>query len=124
VIAHHYEIRDWTWRAGWSPRHAIQLGGLGVDLFFVLSGFLITGILLDTRSRSEYFRTFMLRRTLRIFALYYAALVVILVLVPLTLPAQFPGTPGAVQVWYWGYLANFLLAAKGWGASAALGAHF
>jgi peptidoglycan/LPS O-acetylase OafA/YrhL len=126
VMAEHYEIRDWPWRAGFqSPVwHAIQLGGVGVDLFFVLSGFLITGILLDTRSRSDYFRTFMLRRALRIFPLYYAALVVIFVLVPLTLPAEFPGTPDAVQLWYWSYLVNFLLAAKGWAAGAPLGAHF
>jgi peptidoglycan/LPS O-acetylase OafA/YrhL len=125
VMAEHYEIRDWPWRAGWSPVwHGIQLGGIGVDLFFVLSGFLITGILLDTRSRSDYFRTFMLRRALRIFPLYYVALVIIFVLVPLALPTQFPGTPAAVQIWYWSYLANFLLAGWGWAAGAPLGAHF
>jgi peptidoglycan/LPS O-acetylase OafA/YrhL len=104
VMAEHYEIRDWPWRAGWSPVwHAIQLGGSGVDLFFVLSGFLITGILLDTRSRSDYFRSFMLRRALRIFPLYYAALVVIFVFVRLAMSAQFSSTPAAVQVWYWSY---------------------
>jgi peptidoglycan/LPS O-acetylase OafA/YrhL len=46
------------------------------------------------------------------------------VLVPLALPAQFPGTPGTVQVWYWTYVANFKLAAGGWAAGAPLGAHF
>jgi peptidoglycan/LPS O-acetylase OafA/YrhL len=68
----------------------------GVDLFFVLSGFLITGILLETRDSPSYFGTFYARRALRIFPLYFAY---VLVAVALVRPA------GAW--WYFTYLTNW-----------------
>jgi len=55
-------------------RHNLTLGGTGVDLFFVLSGFLIGGILMDNRGGENYFKSFYIRRLCRIIPLYYLCL--------------------------------------------------
>jgi peptidoglycan/LPS O-acetylase OafA/YrhL len=93
--------------AGW--------GQYGVDLFFVLSGFLITGILVDARERPDYFRNFFVRRVLRIFPLYYAVLAFLFVVLP-RVPGIISPTLDelrAHQGWAWLYVVNVYLAWKG-----------
>lgn len=58
-------------------------GWIGVDLFFTLSGFLITGILYDTRADSHYFKRFFARRSVRIFPIFYLVFTIFLILTPI-----------------------------------------
>lgn len=91
-------------------------GWVGVDLFFVLSGFLITGILLDTKGSRGYFRTFYIRRTLRIFPLYYFFVALVLVM-PVAVGIGVPGVREMVHdtaAWYLTYTSNILIASRGW----------
>lgn len=60
-----------------------QRGWVGVDIFFVLSGFLITGILYDTRDDSHFFKRFFVRRAVRIFPVFYLTVALLLLLTPL-----------------------------------------
>jgi len=85
---------------------------LGVETFFVISGFLITGILLDNRSdtaRSSILKQFYIRRFLRIFPLFYAA-----ILVGLLLQAD---SMGETWCWHVSYLSNIYFYLFGWHGS-------
>jgi peptidoglycan/LPS O-acetylase OafA/YrhL len=92
-----------------------QLGWMGVDLFYVLSGVLITGILLETKERPHYFRNFLMRRFLRIWPIYYLNLLLFFVAAPLLLDAvpQELQSMRDKQAWFWLYGANWLFAREG-----------
>ena len=95
----------------------LMLGWTGVDLFFILSGFLIVGILLDEKGHARYFRSFYVRRVCRILPLYYGVTVAYLLL----------NRSGWIQSGWlfanilpeWSYLTftqNFFMHEAGWGA--------
>ena len=93
-------------------------GWVGVTLFFVLSGFLITGILYDAKGQRNYFRNFYARRTLRIFPLYYGVLAVelaILLVIKFGFPHAWlhlhnPQKLWAAMPWLWSYTTNIGMA--------------
>lgn len=80
-------------------RYAVRPGYLGVDIFFVLSGFLITRILLDDRAKRRPLSHFMIRRFVRIFPIYYLLIAVLLIV-----------DPGPYLGWCAAYLSNFFFA--------------
>jgi peptidoglycan/LPS O-acetylase OafA/YrhL len=85
----------------------------GVDLFFVLSGFLITGILYDAKGSEGYFKNFYMRRTLRIFPLYYGVLFLLLFAIPRSFAASLD--PALLETrdagpWLLTYLTNVFIA--------------
>jgi peptidoglycan/LPS O-acetylase OafA/YrhL len=92
-----------------------KYGSYGVELFFVLSGFLITGILYDTHKKSHYFRNFYMRRLLRIFPLYYSVLALVFFLAPLIPLLRGPTLNYLVdrQAWAWLYAVNIYIANHG-----------
>lgn len=115
VLFHHFTIIEPAGRVDTWLQQTLLIGWCGVDLFFVLSGFLITRILIDTRSSPRYFSSFYARRTLRIFPLYYLVVFVSMFVLP-QFPAWFdllagPGAPR--EQWpYWLYLTNFAVASR------------
>jgi peptidoglycan/LPS O-acetylase OafA/YrhL len=124
VMLHHFTVYWPTTGIGAQIGSVIAFFWIGVDLFFVLSGFLITGILLDTRGRPRYFTSFYARRTLRIFPLYYLVLLLAFVVLP-AFPAVHAVVAGPDYMlaeeadlppeWrYWAYLTNVSIAAYGW----------
>lgn len=122
VMIFHMSLISGTAGIDGVARSISSAGWCGVDLFFVLSGFLITGILYDTRQDSKYFKTFYVRRALRIFPLYYAVVFFSLIVLPAA-AAHLPeiarakldrfGRIEGDQWMYWTYLSNFAIAKAG-----------
>ncbi len=88
--------------------------GIGVGLFFALSGYLITGILADGKGAPSHARTFYVRRALRIMPLYYGVLILLLVVLPLVHRPRgdIYNDISRDQAWLWTYTSNWLWAFK------------
>lgn len=100
-------------------------GWLGVDLFFVLSGFLITQILLNTVNHPGYLRNFYMKRVLRIFPLYYLSLIIFFIILPRI--KNFPLDLSYYvenQGWFWAYLQNWFLIFRDPGNTTTVLQHF
>jgi len=108
VVIHNTDLLDVP--SGWArlPVAVIHDGWAGVTLFFVLSGFLITGNLLDTRGSQNYFSNFYARRSLRILPLYYGTLVLFFVVLPMLGAMPDALTTTAHRQWsLWLFVSNW-----------------
>ena len=108
VLLFHFQLT----RPPWIPKaltYPMLLGWSGVDLFFVLSGFLITRILIETRASPNYFSAFYARRALRILPLYLVAVFLAFrVGLPLAERVGIPPDPGArLEPWFWLHVSNW-----------------
>lgn len=109
VIPHNIDLlRPPVPLAAYPVALVMHSGWIGVQLFFVLSGFLITGSLFDTQNAANYFSAFFGRRALRILPLYFAVLTVTFLLLPrvITLPEELRTTTSH-QIWLWTFLVNW-----------------
>ena len=107
VLLHFFEVNTVTRFEG-VLKSISHHGMWGIDLFFILSGFLITGILVETKEKEGYFKSFFMRRTLRIFPIYYILLAVIYFIAPNI--AFFEGDAMdqilKAEPWAWTYTMN------------------
>lgn len=82
ALINHFVIPPDRGLLAWVARNVLTMGWIGVDLFFALSGYLITGILLRAKAHPHYFRNFFARRVLRIFPLYSLLITIVFLLSP------------------------------------------
>jgi peptidoglycan/LPS O-acetylase OafA/YrhL len=86
VLTFHYVLREGPVPSGTVAAHLqrfLTLGWTGLDFFFVLSGFLIGGILMEAKNSPSYFKTFYTRRFFRIIPIYYLWILLYIVLIGL-----------------------------------------
>lgn len=117
VLIYHQLIIKGETSLSISWQRIAECGWLGVDLFFVLSGYLITGILWNTKTKPHYFRNFYMRRVLRIFPLYYLYLIIVFIILPPLFSSLVPELKEVHKTAWWHvfYVSNILIMMKQWG---------
>lgn len=125
IVAHMWPYPQGSHREMWNLLH---LSWVLMDCFFVLSGFLIAAILLDSRSRPDYYRSFYTRRALRILPVYYLLLLVLTIGVALHGSGYLYPDIAALHKWgsswwYYVYLGNVPPSITGVTPSAARGCY-
>ena len=98
-------------------------GWAGVDLFFVLSGFLLTWKLVQGLNEPRYFLKFYWRRVVRIFPLYFLLLIFVFLIFPLLIPSLVTTSYRDlmdIQMWYWTFCQNIYNARNGWPANISI----
>jgi peptidoglycan/LPS O-acetylase OafA/YrhL len=105
----------------WFFHQYLFFGWLAMDIFFVLSGFLITDILIKTAGRTNYLKNFYVRRVLRVFPLYYLSLILFIWIVPHLTNALELGYFAEHQGWFWTFLQNWVLISRPAGGQNVLG---
>jgi len=120
LFSHHFSAAPVA-----AVRQAAEMGWIGVDIFFVLSGFLIGGILLDQRAAANYYRVFYLRRFFRIVPLYAVLVLPGLLVLGLGLQRFFAGHSlaglPAAGLWSYPFFLQNVAAALGLALPAYLG---
>lgn len=111
VLLHHSGVirREGQSFGGWLYSNIASVGWVGVDLFFVLSGFLIGSILLKSYGRQHWIRNFIARRALRVLPLYFVVIFFcfnVITWLPLS-SLDWLRDLSNDQAWYWLHLANF-----------------
>lgn len=111
LLAHSVDMITWVLSGTLQNRvnGMAEVGTFGVDLFFVLSGFLITGILLDTKESSHYFRNFYAKRFLRLFPVYYGYLLFTATIMPAVIRLGHSSLSHYTGSWWWYllYISNW-----------------
>lgn len=117
LVYYAHDLFSSRWTA-WLNDH-VHVGYLGVDIFFVLSGFLITRIILSAKQNHVPLRLFLIRRALRIFPPYYLLLGLMCIALPYLHDHRPETWTDGVHWSFWTYTFNYALLTQGWGINGA-----